>query len=246
MVLSVLFYSCGPSQPQETEEGQSGQTEEVKPADNTLTEQEKLDGWKLLFNGISTKGWRGFNEDSLPAGWVVEKGTLKSLGKGGDIGGDIVYDEVFGEFELSLDWKISKGGNSGILYHIVEGPQYKAPYENAPEYQVLDDLEFPEPIEDWQKVGADYAMYVPDSTKTVKPAGSWNHSRILFTNEHVEYWLNGKQTVEFVPWSDDWNERRMNGKWKDYPDYGKAREGMIGLQDHGSFIWYKNIKIRTI
>lgn len=249
ILLALGLTNCGTKESSSTE-SDSGeattQEEVVVNVENTLSEQEVADGWKLLFDGKQTTGWRGYNQKTLPEAWVVEDGTLKSLGQGGDIGGDIVYDEIFGEFELYLEWKISKGGNSGIFYHVLEGEQYHAAYENAPEYQVIDDLGFSDKLEDWQSLGADYAMYVPDSTKKVKPAGEWNSSRIVFTNDHVEYWLNGQKTVEFAPWSDDWNERRNSGKWEDKPDYGKAKEGLIGLQDHGSFIWYKNIKIKNL
>ena len=216
-------------------------------AANVLTENEVRDGWQLLFDGKSTNGWRGFNGNGALMGWIAEDGCLKSLGKGGDIGGDIVFDgEEFGNFELVLEWKLSKGGNSGIFYHVREGKQYMAAYENAPEYQVIDDIGFPEKLEPWQSVGADYAMYVPETTKIVRPSGEWNESRIRFTPEKVEYWLNGRSTLSFVPWSDDWNNRRLSGKWKDYPDYGKARTGYIGLQDHGSVILYRNIKIKKL
>jgi len=244
-LLAVGLTNCG-SKEQAAEE-ETIIEKEVVITENALSEQEIADGWQLLFDGKQTTGWRGYNQVKLPEAWVIEDGTLKSLGKGGDIGGDIVYDEVFGEFELSIDWKISEGGNSGIFYHVLEGEQFHAPYENAPEYQVIDDLGFPQKLEDWQTVAADYAMYVPDqSIKKVKPAGEWNSSRIVFTNESVEYWLNGQITVSFVPWSDDWNERRNAGKWEDKPEYGKAKEGLLGLQDHGSFIWYKNIKIKKL
>lgn len=214
---------------------------------NTLTEIEVRDGWQLLFDGKSTSGWRAFNGKGPLSGWIAQDGCLKSLGRGGDIGGDIVYDkDVFENFELVLEWKLSPGGNSGIFYHVLEGEQYKAAYENAPEYQVIDDIGFPEKLERWQTVGADYAMYPPDTAKIVKPAGEWNESRIRFTPEKVEYWLNGKSTLSFVPWSEDWDKRRLLGKWKDYPDYGKARTGYIGLQDHGSVILYRNIKIKKL
>lgn len=217
------------------------------PKDNVLTENEVADGWRLLFDGTSVAEWRGFNEDSLPDGWIVENGMLTSLGKGADIGGDIVYaKEEFDNFELSLEWMLAAEGNSGIFYHVVEGPQYAALYETGPEYQVIDDLDFPQQLGAWQTVGADYAMYEPDSGKIVKPSGEWNTSRIVFTPERVEYVLNGKRTVSFVPWSEDWESRKMNGKWKDYPDYGTARSGLIGLQDHGKEIRYKNIKIRKL
>ncbi len=213
---------------------------------NTVQSENVADEWVALFDGKTTNGWRGFNSDTIPQSWIVEEGTLKSLGLGGDIGGDIVYGErEFENFDLKLDWKISEGGNSGIFYHIVEGDKYKAAYETAPEFQLIDDLKFPESLEEWQKVGADYAMYYADD-KIVKPAGEWNSARIRYTAEKVEYWLNGKKTVEFVPYSDEWLERRNSGKWDAFPDYAIVKKGLIGLQDHGSFVWFRNIMIKEL
>jgi hypothetical protein len=218
-------------------------SEKSSTKDKPITKDE----WQWLFDGTSTNGWRGFNSDKLPDGWVLEEGTLKSLGRGGDIGGDIVYgNKEFENFELSIDWKISKAGNSGIFYHVQEGEKYHAPYENAPEYQLLDDIGYPDPLEDWQKLASDYAMYPAPANKPIKPAGEWNTSRIVFTKGEATYYLNGQKTVEFVPWSEDWQQKRETGKWKEFPDYGKAKKGLIGLQDHGSFIWFKNIKIREL
>lgn len=215
---------------------------------NVFESVEEVAEWIYLFDGKDASGWRGYNGDGLPEGWIIEDGTLKSQGVGGDIGGDIVYGkQTFDNFELSLEWKISEGGNSGVFYHVQEGEQYAAPYENAPEYQLIDDLKFPQPLEDWQQLGADYAMYPADvNEKVVKNAGEWNTSRIIFTPELVEYWLNEKKVVSFVPWSDDWYKRRATDKWKDFPDYGKFKDGFIGLQDHGSFIWFKDIKIKEL
>lgn len=238
MFALALLFGC------KNKENSSTDSAQVK-AETTREDSD----WEYLFDGKDAEGWRGYNEEgNLPEGWVVENGTLKSLGKGGDIGGDIVYGkEKFGEFELSLEWKISTGGNSGIFYHIVEGDQYKAPYFTAPEYQVIDQLDFPKKLKPWQSVGADYAMHNPQiDNKEIKKAGEWNSSRIRFTNEKVTYWLNGNKTVEFVPWTQDWENRKAKGKWKDFPDYGNARTGLIGLQDHGSEIWYRNIKIKKL
>lgn len=210
---------------------------------------EQQEEWQYLFDGTNADGWRAYNsEDGLPEGWVIEGETLKSLGQGGDIGGDIVYGkEEFGEFELSLEWKISEGGNSGIFYHVVEDEKYDAPYYVAPEYQIIDQKGFPDKLETWQSIGSDYGMYDPEyNEEDLKEVGEWNTSRIKFTKDKVTYWLNGKKTVEFVPWSDDWEKRKSEGKWKDFPDYGTARKGLIGLQDHGSFTWFKNIKIRKL
>lgn len=245
----IFIASCGggtqETQEQETEENtENSETSEAE----TDTQENNDDTWITLFDGTSTDGWRGYNAEELPEHWVIEDGTLKSLGQGGDIGGDIVYGkEEFDNFELSLEWKIAEGGNSGIFYHVQEGEQYKALYENAPEYQVIDQIGFPDKLETWQSIAADYGMYVTDTTQLeVKPAGEWNTTRIIFTPEKVEHWLNGNKVLEFVPWSEDWETRKNEGKWKEYPDYGVAKSGLIGLQDHGSFTWFKNIKIRPL
>lgn len=211
--------------------------------------------WTYLFDGTSLAGWRNYNSEKLSPQWVVKDGTmtfdtemrLETEKKGG---GDIIYAaEEFENFELYLEWKLPEGGNSGILYHVKEG--YNGPPEVSPEYQLLDDLNWEEinnaKLEDWQKTGADYAMYAADdASKIVKPAGEWNSSRIIFTTEKVEYYLNGKKTVEFVPWSDDWEKRKSTGKWKNYEDYGKYRKGFIALQDHDSPLWFREIKIRRL
>jgi len=111
---------------------------------------------------------------------------------------------------------------------------------------LIDQEGFSEPLEPWQSLGGDYGMFAPDFEGAMKSAGEWNTARIVFTEEKAQYFLNGKKTVEFTPWSEDWKKRKEEGKWKDFPDYGEARSGLIGLQDHGSFIWFKNIKIREL
>lgn len=245
MSLLVLGWACSPKPAADS----SVETvvEEVVVRDNSLTEEEKSDGWMLLFDGENTDGWREFNGDSFPEGWTVEDGALKGLGDGGDIGGDIVFGAMeFEEFELEFTWKIAEGGNSGVLYHVVEDPKYKAPYETGPEYQVIDQIGFPDPLEIWQSIGADYAMTEPDFEGAVKPAGEWNTSRIIFSEEGSSYWLNGKKTVEFVPYSEDWQANRNSGKWNDFPDYAISKTGLISLQDHGAPVWYKNLKIRIL
>jgi hypothetical protein len=138
------------------------------------------------------------------------------------------------------------------MYHVVEAPKYHAAYETGPEYQLIEDDDFwdengdPYPLEEWQKTACDYAMYLPDSQLKQVNLRDWNSSEIIFTPEKVEYWLNGQKMLEFVPWSEDWYERRNSGKWDDYPDYGLAKKGKICLQDHGSKIWFRNIKIKAL
>jgi hypothetical protein len=217
------------------------------PQNNVLTEAEKAEGWKLLFDGKTLDGWRDYNGDSLTAPWVVEDGCIRAKGSGSDASGYIVTDTIYENFELAWDWKIAEGGNSGMLYHVVENPKFKVPYVTGPEYQLIDDFGFPEPLEDWQKTAADYAMHVPDTSKTIiKPAGEWNTSKIVFDNGHVEHWLNGEKVVEFEAWTDDWFEKKNSGKWKDAPEYGLAHKGVICLQDHGSAAWFRNIKIKEL
>ena len=216
--------------------------------DNTLTKQEQEEGWVLMFDGLTTEGWRGYNQENLQDGWGVQEGTLMSVGKGSDQSGYLLYEkEQFCNFELKLDWKIGEGGNSGILYHTIDGEQYPKPYETAPEYQLIDDLGYPKKLERWQKTGADYGMHPADPDKLIiKPAGEWNSARIVFNGGHVEHWLNGEKVVEFEAWTDEWNALVSEGKWKDYPQYGLSKCGYMVLQDHGSYVWFRNIKVRHL
>jgi hypothetical protein len=216
---------------------------EKQPADNTLSKAEAEAGWTLMFDGQTLDGWRNFQGDTI-TGWVVEDGTLRALGQGSDLSGYIVSEKQYGDFDLTLDWKIAPEANSGILYLVLEDT-FKTPYETGPEYQLIDDVNFPEPLEEWQKTGANYAMHVAEN-KELKPAGEWNTTRILVDHGHVEHWLNGRKVLEYELWSDDWKALVAAGKWKDYPGYGSAKKGYIALQDHGSIVWFRNIKIREL
>ena len=254
-VLPILFCTCASSP-------NRGSATAERPEPSNAGE------WITLFDGETTDGWRGYNAEEMPPGWVAEDGVLYfdtevELEQDYEGGKDILYGErEFGNFELELDWKIPAGGNSGIFYHVKEG--YGAPSEVAPEYQLIDDAgyaeihdltgynsqfgaEHPERLQDWQMTAADYAMHPADSTqKQLNPVGEWNTARIVYTPERVEHWLNGKKVVEFTPYSKNWEKRRDSGKWKDAPDYGKFRSGYIALQDHGSPLWFRNIRIREL
>lgn len=208
----------------------------------------KPGAWVSLFDGKSLKGWHGYDKNGAPVkNWAIEDGALVCLGAAKDAhGGDIVSDKQYANFEITWEWKLDKGSNSGVMYHVVESSKHKAPYETGPEYQMIDDINFPEKLEDWQKSGADYAMNVANSKKKLKPVGEWNTSKIIFNKGHVEHWLNGAKIVEFQAWTPEWTKKKTTGKWKDYPDYGSAKTGFIALQDHGNKAYYKNIKIRTL
>ena len=218
-----------------------------QPKHNVLTEAEKAAGWVLLFDGQTLNGWRDYNGTEVTNPWVVENGSLAALGQGSDSTGYIVTDKQYENFEFVFDWKIAPGGNSGVLYHVVERPRVPVPYATGPEYQVVDNIGFPAKLADWQMAGADYAMYPADPAKlNLKPAGQWNSAKILFDNGHVEYWLNGEKIVEFEAWSEDWFQRKNSGKWDDYREYGLAHKGVFSLQDHGDRSWYRNLKIREL
>lgn len=214
---------------------------------NTLTAQEESEGWVLLFDGETMNGWRDYNGTELKAPWHVVDGCIQAKGGGSDSDGYIVTDKQYENFELSWDWKLSEGGNSGMLYHVVERPQYSVPYVTGPEYQLIDEPNFPSPLEPWQRLGVDYAMYLPDTTlMKVNPAGQWNNSKIVFDNGHVEHWLNGVKILSFEAWTDDWHARKNSGKWENAPEYGLAKKGVICLQDHGYPASFRNIKVKEL
>lgn len=210
--------------------------------------EEKDTEWVALFDGNSLAGWHGFNKTEPIQNWVVEDNMLICLGAAEhDSGGDIVTDEDYDNFELKWEWKLESGANTGVMYHVVEDERYYAPYETGPEYQLYDDLaESEEPSTPAQETGADYEMYVANDKKQLNLVGEWNSSKIVFDHGHVEHWLNGEKIIEFQAWSDDWNQRRENSKWRDYPDYGQAKAGKIALQDHGTKAWFRNIMIKKL
>ncbi|MGB5818070.1 MAG: DUF1080 domain-containing protein [Saonia sp.] len=234
-LIGAGFFLCLMACKQEKKE----KTETVISEEIEIVENE----WISLMDASK---WRGYNMDSLPGNWAIEDGVIECFGEAGDMGGDIISKEQYDNFELRLEWKISPAGNSGIFYHVVEDTMYHSPYQTGPEYQILDDVGFPEPVEDWNSAGANYAMHTANEKKSLKPVGAWNTSRIIFNMGKVEHWLNGEKIVEFDKFTEDWMAKRNSGKWKDYPDYGKSNKGYLALQDHGAGVWFKNVKVRRL
>jgi hypothetical protein len=199
-----------------------------------------------LFDGKTFNGWHNFNQKGEVKSWMIEDGALVCLGNsGGGHSGDLVSDMDYENFEMTWDWKITKGGNSGVMYHVLEDPKYHAPYETGPEYQMIDDVGYPGKLEEWQKAGADYAMNLANDKKKLKPVGEWNTSKIVYNKGHVEHWLNGEKVVDFQR-DANWETQKKTGKWKDYPDYGSAKMGKIALQDHGNKVYFKNIMVKPL
>jgi hypothetical protein len=197
-------------------------------------------GWTTLFDGKTLTGWQGYKGKELGPGWKVVDGVLVLDGKGGDL----VSAKEYGNVELSLDFKIAEGGNSGIMYRVTtEG---EAPYYSGPEYQILDNERHADAKNGPDRLtGANYDLIAP-SKNICHPAGHWNSTRILVRGAHVEHWLNGEKVVEYELWTPEWKTLVANNKFKQWPSYGTAKAGVIGLQDHGDTVAFKNIKIRIL
>jgi hypothetical protein len=204
---------------------------------NTLTDEEMAAGWKLLFDGKTTNGWRNYKKTDLSPGWKVENGALT---RGTERAGDIITTEKFAAFEFSVDYNISKGGNSGLMYHVTE--EANLPWHTGPEIQIQD---IGSGGRDPQKPGWLYQLYKSE-TDAAKPAGEWNQIRLLITPQKCATWMNGQLYYEYVKGSQDWNERVAKSKFATLPNFGKPTSGHICLQDHGNPVSFRNIKIRVI
>jgi hypothetical protein len=248
-VLAVLFLMTGCGDGPEADESGGARAEAEAPLHNVLTEQEVADGWQLLFDGVSTTGWRGYNQDAFPeSGWGVADGNLIVMASDGSeegMGGDIVSEAVFSDFELTFEFLLTPVGNSGVFYRVVEDPE-QALWTVAPEYQVLDDSAYvARGTMDMHThlTGDNYDLHSA-VVRPSNPLGEWNQGRIVADSTHVEHWLNGQMTVEYELFSPEWEALVAESKFGPYPRYGRAIEGRIALQDHGHEIRYRNIKIR--
>lgn len=223
----------------------------VQPlAHNQLTEKEKSEGWKLLFDGKTTAGWRKFKEDKAGPAWKVANGTLfldNSRKKDWQVvgGGDIMTDGEYQDYELTLEWKLEEGGNSGVIYNVVESDEYDYVWQTGPEMQILDNTKHPDGRIEKHRAGDLYDM-IETKFVTANPGGEWNRIRIVSKDGHVEHWQNGYKVVEFDMHTPEWENMIKNSKFKDMPGFGKAKKGHIALQDHGDKVWFRNIKIREL
>jgi hypothetical protein len=260
LLFSALFMSCGSQQEAESSGRMQPDQQAVETlTSNFLTEEEKAEGWILLFDGESFEGWRGLGIEGIPEGhWIIEDGTIKKV-PSADVplledgqplaGGDLITIRTFENFELCLEWKISAAGNSGIKYNVSEKMSTAYPPSTAAlgfEYQILDDDGHPDAqASDSHTAAALYDLIVPKS-KNLKPVGEFNTARIVFQGNHGEHWLNGAKVLEYdleTPQMDDLMEA---SKYRNIPDFAKKRKGHIVLQDHTDAVWFRNIKIRII
>jgi hypothetical protein len=209
---------------------------------NTLTAAEKKDGWKLLFDGQTTNGWRGWKQQTAPEGWKAVDGALTRVSKAGDL---ITVDR-FASFDFMFEWRIARNGNSGVFFHVAEAPDLPNTFTTGPEYQLLDNDGHPDAKNGPDRfAGGNYALHPPVNAVT-KPIGEWNQSRIVVDGPHVEHWLNGAKVVEYELWSADWKVRVEKSKFKAMPRYGLEKTGHIALQDHGNEVGFRSLKIKVL
>ena len=204
---------------------------------NTVNAQ---DNWQVLFDGTDLSQWRNYQQNQVSDGWAIKNGELTLVKKGA---GDIMTKQQYDNFELSLEWKISAAGNSGVFYHVVENDELPQVYYSGLEMQILDNHGRSEPP--LEQAGALFALYSPVADFT-KPVGEFNVARIIVDGDYIEHWLNGHKVVDYQRNSKDFNQQLHESKFATWPVFAKSSLGHIALQDHGDEVAFRNIKIRRI
>lgn len=219
-------------------------------AQNKLCDEEKADGFVLLFDGKTSDGWRGYKKDVFPDRWVIEDGCIHFNPKASGSRGDIIYDKKFSNFHLKLEWKIAEAGNSGIFYLGAENDEFRAIYATAPEMQVLDNEKHPDAKAGKngnRKAGSLYDL-IPADPQNFKGAGEWNSAEVIIKDGHVIHKQNGEKVVEYQVGTREWDELVDGSKFPGInPTWANLqKEGYIGLQDHNDNVWFRNIKIKEL
>jgi Domain of Unknown Function (DUF1080) len=241
LALFLAFTACSEAPKKNGETAEAPKTvEEIKAMLPTLSDAEKAAGFKVLFNGLTPEGWKVYQTDSSNH-WFITAGVLSTTGGHNDL----ITKEEFENFELIFDWKVSKGGNSGVFYMVQDEPKkYLNTYETGIEYQVIDDKGWPDKLEEGQKAGAVYDLYAP-TVAAAKDAGEWNTGKIICNKGHIQHFVNDQMTADYVWNSPDYKARFAKSKFKDW-DFAKKYKGHIALQDHGQAVSYRNIKIKVL
>lgn len=248
--LLAVTASCNNSADKE-KSGEDTSNSKISAVMNTLTDEQKADGWQLLFDGQTTNGWHKYGGAPVGSAWKIADGTLyldTTVKENWQIkdGGDIVSDEEFENFHLKLEWKIAKDGNSGVIFYVHEDTaKYKWPWETGPEMQVLDNNGHPDSKIIKHRAGDLYDL-ITSSPETVKPAGEWNLAEIKSENGKLDFYLNGTNVLSTTMWDDNWKKLIAGSKFKAMSDFGTYKKGKIALQDHGNTVWYRNVMIKRL
>ncbi len=211
---------------------------------NTLTGQEQKEGWKLLFDGQTTQGWHVYRNATNGGAWKVTDGELW-LDPTAQGRGDFMSDNEYENFELRLDWKIEKGGNSGVIFNSMESTQYKYAWNTGPEMQILDNDGHPDGKFPKHRAGDLYDL-ISTKKESVKAPMEWNSLRIISNRGHLELWLNDVLQVEATMFTPEWAALIKGSKFAKHPDFGTYRKGRLMLQDHDHRVWFRNIKIKEL
>lgn len=212
------------------------------------SQKEKDNNWNTLIKNNSTSGWHSYGSQKVGAAWAVTENVLQLNPAGIDKSerGDLVTDDSYENFHLKYEWKISKNGNSGLIFNVSDDvKKYPQPYLTGPEMQVLDNEGHPDAKIFKHRAGDLYDL-IPCSVETVKPFGQWNQAEIILNKGELQFILNGKQVVKTMMWDANWDKMVANSKFASMPDFGKYHSGKIVLQDHGDQVWYKNIIIKRL
>src|SRR5882757_8814023 len=215
---------------------------------NVLSDQEKKDGWTLLFDGKTMNGWHLFNRGSIPSAWSVDSGNLVCNPHAKNVKhGDLVTDNEYENFDMTFEWKISHAGNSGLFINVQERPDLGTTFSTGPEYQLLDDKNMEEGyLKDSTHKAAAIFGIIPNNSNTTPKSGQWNHSRILQQNGKVSFWLNDTLTLQVDFKSDEWKKQVAASSMSHYPEFGAATEGHIAVQDWTNGIAFRDIKIKEL
>ncbi|MEE2636201.1 MAG: ThuA domain-containing protein [Acidobacteriota bacterium] len=227
-LLAGIFWTIG-----------AGATASTESRENTLTTEERANGWELLFDGHSLAAWRGYKRNEPPDGWQAVDGTVARVGPGGDL----ITVEQFADFELLFDWKVEEGGNSGVMFRVAEGDG--PPWHTGPEFQILHNAGHRDGEAAITSAGSNYAVHPPVRDVT-RPVGDWNRSRLVVQGTHVEHWMNDVMLLEYELEDSEWKERMLASKFADIPRYGRESTGHIAIQDHGDPVAFRNLKIRRL
>lgn len=247
-VLCITMFACNNENSETKTDSEQSNT---VMSHNTLTEQEQKDGWKLLFDGSSTKGWHKYGGEPVGSAWKIKDSSIyldASQTENWQIrgGGDIVTDEEFENFHLKLDWKIDTNGNSGIIIYIHEdSAKYQWGWMTGPEMQVLDNNGHRDAKITKHRAGDLYDL-ISVSKETVKPALEWNHVEIISNNGKLDLFLNGENVISTMMWDDNWKKLIAGSKFKTVEGFGMYKKGRLGLQDHGNNVWFRNVKIKSL
>ncbi len=219
-------------------------------ASNSLTPEERAEGWSLLFDGKSLSEYHVYGDDDAPlVRWSIEGDALRLDGRRGENDKSkvdiVVSPKMYGDFELSFEWKMSPGGNGGVFYKVIESSKYPKPWHTGLEMQLLDDAGHVEGKVKTHRAGDLYDM-VASRSRSARPAGEWNTSRIVVSEDTIEQWLNGKRTVSITIGSGRWNRSLKRSKYAELSDFVQSEEGHIVLQDHGDLLWFRNLKIKEL